>query len=265
MQNLFLFLKGLIVGIGKIIPGVSGSMLAALFGIYENSIFAINHLKDDFKKSITYLLPIGFGVILSIVLFSKILLYFLNYHYLLTMFFFIGLILGTVPKFRHQFNLKKNIDKFLCLLGFFLPFCFNLCVMNQEFTPYKTFSSYAFLFFLGFLDAMSMVIPGISGTAIFMMLGSYATVLTLFQNPFSHIDWSCFFGTGVIVGIFISSYLVEYFIKKNKNAFFALVYGLLWSSIIYLFSLIIFQVHFALFLPVISILFVGFFLSNFFS
>lgn len=265
MQNLFLFFKGLIVGIGKIIPGVSGSMLAALFGIYENSIYAINHLKDDYKKSISYLFPIGLGVILSIVLFSKILLYFLNYHYLFTMFFFLGLILGTVPKFRLQFTLKKKYDKLLCLLGFCLPFSFSFLGVTQEFVPNGSILSYCFLFVLGFIDALSMVIPGISGTAIFMMLGSYTTILTLFQNPFSQLDWSCFFGFGVVIGIFVSSFFIEYVIQKNKNSFLVFVYGLLWSSIVYLFSMVIFQVNISTLLPVVFILFIGFLLSNIFS
>ena len=80
MEFLFLFLKGIFVGIGKIIPGVSGSLIADVLGIYEEAIYSINHLKDQFKKSVWYLLHIGLGVLLAVFLFSKILSFFLRYY-----------------------------------------------------------------------------------------------------------------------------------------------------------------------------------------
>ena len=62
------FFKGLIIGIGKIIPGVSGSVLALLLGVYKKSIEYINNFKNNKKESIKYLLPLGAGTLLSIIL-----------------------------------------------------------------------------------------------------------------------------------------------------------------------------------------------------
>ena len=122
MQNLILFFKGIIVGIGKIIPGVSGSMLATLLHIYEDSIYAINHIKEDVRKSIFYLFPIGCGVFLAVLFFSNIVLFFLNHFYVFTMFFFLGLILGTVPHFRKTLVFESHRDILVFLLGFVLIF-----------------------------------------------------------------------------------------------------------------------------------------------
>ena len=87
------FIKGFIIGIGKIIPGVSGAMLATIMGVYDKAIFYICNFKNNIKAAIKYLFPIGIGVIVSIILFSKIISLCLDKYYVITMLFFIGLIM----------------------------------------------------------------------------------------------------------------------------------------------------------------------------
>ena len=91
-----LILKGIIIGIGKIIPGVSGSMLAISMGIYQRLIDSINNFFKDTKNNFKFLLKIGIGIIIAIVFFSKLITSCLNKYYLITMFFFIGLIIGSL-------------------------------------------------------------------------------------------------------------------------------------------------------------------------
>lgn len=265
MKNLFLFLKGLVVGIGKIIPGVSGSLIAAVLNIYEDSIYAINHLKDDFGKSVAYLFPIGCGVFLSTILFSRLLIFLLSHYYVFTMFLFLGLILGTVPNFRKQIIPMRGFDVFLFVLAFLLPFSFSIFQMGTEFNPSYCISSFLFLIFLGFLEALSMVIPGISGTALFLMLGSYSFLLNLFSNPFSNLLFTILFSIGFVVGVFLTSRIVEVCFRKNKRRFLLFIYGLLWSSLTYLLFLVLFQVTWMTILPAFCFLFLGFFLTIFFS
>lgn len=265
MENLFLLLKGMLVGLGKIIPGVSGSLIAAVLGIYEKSIYSINHLKDDFSGSIRYLMPIGIGVVFSVFLFSKILAYFLGHYYVFTMFLFLGLILGTVPSFRKSFRYQNKFDILVFLFGFCLPLSFSFVTFSSEFIPVRNLWSFVFIVFLGFLDATTMVIPGVSGTALFIMLGSYSFVLNLFANPFLNITFTILFGIGLVLGVLLVSRLVELCFQKNKNRFLIFIYGLLWSSIVYLFLLVIFQVTCSTFFLVLIIFFGGFFLSIWFS
>ena len=78
-----LFIKGIIIGIGKIIPGVSGSMLAISMGIYEQLVNSVNNLFKDFKKNIKFLAKIGFGIAISIILFSNIILKCLDSYYII--------------------------------------------------------------------------------------------------------------------------------------------------------------------------------------
>ena len=64
MQTFILFFKGLIIGIGKVIPGVSGSLLAISLGVYEEILFRIQNLFQSFKENVRFLLPLGIGVAL---------------------------------------------------------------------------------------------------------------------------------------------------------------------------------------------------------
>lgn len=265
MKRLFLFFKGILVGIGKIIPGVSGSLIAALLGIYEQSIYSINHFKEDFKGSISYLFPIGSGVLVAVFLFSNVLSYFLSHYYVFTMFLFLGLIVGTVPNFRKTFHYTNKMDVFVFLFGFCLPMTFSCFTVTQEFAPTFSFLSCLYIFLFGFLDATTMIIPGVSGTALFLMLGSYSFVLHLFSNPLEQIFFTFLFGMGVVFGIILVSRLVEFCFQKNKNRFLIFIYGLLWSSIVYLFLLVIFHVTMSIFFSVFLCFMIGFLLSVFFG
>ena len=117
------FIKGFIIGIGKIIPGVSGAMLATIMGVYDKSIFYICNFKNNIKTAIKYLFPIGIGVIVSIILFSKIISLCLDKYYVITMLFFIGLIIGGFSFIVNKVN-KSDIILVLLVLLFFLLLLF---------------------------------------------------------------------------------------------------------------------------------------------
>lgn len=258
MESLFLFFKGLIIGIGKIIPGVSGSLIAVMLHVYEEAIVAINHFMEDPKKYFCFLFPIGLGVILSTVLFSNVLLFFLNRFYVLTIIFFLGLILGTVPDFQKRVHCFKKSHFLIFGIAFLFPFLI----------PSFSFSFSESLFWillLGMIDATTMIIPGISGTAIFLMLGSYETVLSIVGNPFQNLLWTILFVIGMALGVILVSRFVEYALKHHQNFFYIVIDGLLWSSIIYLISLVSNAITLSSILPFFLLFMFGFFLTYSFS
>ena len=96
-KNISLFIKGFIMGIANIIPGVSGGTLAITLGIYEDLIGVLSNFLKNIKKNIKFLLPIGIGMIASILSLSKVINYCLEHFEIQTILFFIGLILGGLP------------------------------------------------------------------------------------------------------------------------------------------------------------------------
>ena len=119
-------LKGFIIGIGKIIPGVSGSVLAITLGVYDKSVEYINNFKHNKKESLKYLLPLGIGIIISIIIFSKIITILLDKYYQINMLFFIGLIIGGLPEIIKKVKKQDNIIVGTSFIIFFIISISNL-------------------------------------------------------------------------------------------------------------------------------------------
>ena len=111
MEFLSRVLKGLVVGVANIIPGVSGGTMAVVMGIYDRLIGAVSDLRRDFKNSLLYLFPIGIGAVLGIVLFSHLIKFLLEGYPMPTNLFFLGLILGSIPM------IFRRARKVMVLLG----------------------------------------------------------------------------------------------------------------------------------------------------
>lgn len=260
-EKILLFLKGFLIGIGKIIPGASGSVIAISLGLYEKGIYAINELHKRNFSNIIFLGLVGSGVLSAIVIFSYIIKYFLGKYYFLTMLLFIGMIIGGTS-FVYQkvksklFNFKFLIFSILIGLIIFLGLW-----LSRDILLVFSKTSYIFYFILGIIEAITMVIPGISGTATMILLGGYDSYLTLLGN-IGNIDYLGFlivFGIGVIIGIFLTVKLVAYFLKKFEIESYFFIMLLLIISMFLLF-LKTFSVEYTIIEIIIGIglLFIGY-------
>ncbi|MBO7251860.1 MAG: DUF368 domain-containing protein, partial [Oscillospiraceae bacterium] len=91
------FLKGIIVGIGGVAPGLSGSVLLIIFGLYQKTLDALGNILKDIRGNIRFLLPLVSGMFLGVLLFSRTIDFCLTHYEMPTRFCFLGLILGTLP------------------------------------------------------------------------------------------------------------------------------------------------------------------------
>lgn len=229
-----LIFKGMIIGLAKIIPGVSGSLLAVSLGIYNLAIEAISHPFKNFKHNVFFLGNVGVGVLFSIILCSNIVSYFLSKYYFLTVLLFIGFILGTFPEIIKETHIDAKKD--YIIVAFVAIFIFLLSNFRSStiFIYRNTFSNNFYVFLLGFIDAATMVIPGISGTAIFLLLGSYSFVLELFAS-LSNLSFYfvplIFFGLGLFVGVILVSKFMNYALQYKKKETYLCIFGFALSSI----------------------------------
>lgn len=243
MKDIKLFLEGFIIGIGKIIPGVSGAMFAMMFGVYEKSLYIISNLKTEFKKNIKFILILGISVVLAIILGSNIIKKCLDNYYLFTMMLFIGMMCGGIkPLFN---NIKGEKFKLNNLITALIVVTILVILSVIEFKPNdgtldKTPLTFIILIFSGFLDALATVVPGICGTALLMILGYYDTVITSLGDIFniSNIGHNAFvlipFLIGMIIGIFIISIVVNYLFKHHKVKTYYSIIGFAITSILIL-------------------------------
>lgn len=226
-----MILKGFIIGIAKIIPGVSGAVLAISMGVYEHAIEAISSFFKNPLKSIKYLIPLGIGLVISVVLGSRVITYLLANYYVITLFMFIGLMVGGIKELlgKIKFSRLKFYHYLLLIISFSSVFLLSL-VGKQGFMVDKSFIVYLLI---GFVDALTMVIPGISGTAIMMLLGCYHILLDLlsFNNISNNFLYLLSYGSSLIVSVFIIAKLMNYLFKKKELTIYSLIIGFMASSI----------------------------------
>ncbi|MGN1342151.1 MAG: undecaprenyl phosphate translocase family protein [Bacilli bacterium] len=231
MKNLF---KGFIIGIGKIIPGVSGAVLAILLGVYDKSINYINNFNKNKKESIKYLLPLGIGIILAIVIFSKIIAFTLNKYYFFTMLFFIGLIIGGIPPIIKKTEKKDN---YLIVISFIIFFLISITNIDNTYIIKNNIIDIIIFLISGLLEAIGTVVPGISAAALLMIIGTYNNIIssisniTNISNLISNLKVIIPFTIGLIIGIIITIKIIDYLFKKYNNKVYSFVSGVLLSSI----------------------------------
>lgn len=231
-----LVVKGFIIGIAKVIPGVSGAVLAISLGLYEKGLNAITHFFQDIKQNFKFLCSVGLGVGLAIVLGSKIIAFLLNSYALQVILLFLGLIIGGIPSLyvkvkKYPKNSSHIISFLICFLG----------VVGLSFLPVhlkeQTTNLFIYLF-IGFIDAATMVIPGISGTAILMLLGLYEVAIGLFasidsiSNIFLNLSSLIPYGCGLGIGILIVSFFMNYMFTHHDGLTYYGIFGFQVSAIL---------------------------------
>lgn len=246
-MNYFInFLKGAAVGIANIIPGVSGGTLAVITGIYNKLIDIIgnflSHLKSwtKLKEDFKFLIPIGLGAVIGIVLFSKVLKWLLATFNMPTLFCFMGLIIGSLPLLFNQAKEKGFKIKYLIPFAITLVLMIILNIIGANVTEGsgietfdKTPINMILLVFYGFIAAGTMVIPGISGSMVMMIMGIYTAILT----AVSTLDIIILlpFAFGVLIGVIVVSKLMDILLEKFYSYTYFAILGFIIGSIIFIF------------------------------
>lgn len=247
MESLTLVLKGFVMGIANIIPGVSGGTLALTLGIYEKFIKAISHFFSNLKENIKFLFPIAIGMVLAIVSMSRVISYSYDNFPIPTSLFFVGLVIGGIPMLYRKVSGKKEkkeisswvIFSFAFILVLALALSEQLFNLNMMVSFSKmNIGSYLLLLIIGVITAATMVIPGVSGSLVLMLLGYYYPILeviknlTKLENLSSNLLIVLFFGIGVLIGIVLIAKLIEYLLKKYEVKTYYGVLGFIVASVI---------------------------------
>lgn len=159
-------LKGIALGAGAILPGISSGVLCVIFGIYEKLLDSLLNFFKNFKENINFLFPLFIGIGLGIIIFSNFLQYFLINFPIQTNSIFIGLILGTVPSLIKTLKFKKNTQKksdfFVCIASFAICFIIGIIsIIIESLLPISNTQciNYLYLILSGFLMSVGIVVP----------------------------------------------------------------------------------------------------------
>lgn len=244
-MNYFIeFLKGIAIGIANIIPGFSGGTMAVIFGLYEKLIYAFSHFFETPIKIIKEMWAIALGVIVGIGIAVFAITVLLDFYPVPTILFFVGLIFGSIPKIQERANLLSNerSPKMGMLFGMFILLLLTFIPVTTNTQGSVNTVFIIGLFFIGALGSASMVVPGVSGSLIFLIFGYYDYILNLasdFIKGFLYIDMSLLgdtvfyviiLGVGIVLGVVLIAKLIEKMMLTHKTLIYGFITGLLIAS-----------------------------------
>lgn len=238
MKYIINLLKGMVIGVSNVIPGVSGGTMAVVMGIYDKIIYSVNNFFKDIKKNIFFLGTLGIGAVLGILLFTNIIDYLLKNHNEQTNFFFIGLILGTAPLlFKKATETKVKSGNLIGLIIGFIIVA-GLGILEKA-IPDAAFLSTIFkpnaigFFVAGFIAAATMILPGISGSFVLLLIGLYEPIIEIVKN-FDILNIGIV-GAGVIAGLLLMTKLIEKIFNKYPQTAYCIIFGLVIGSVFVIF------------------------------
>ena len=232
-----LFLKGMAMGISDLIPGISGGTIALLLGIYKDfisSLKSINYksfiylVRLDFKKlnnqlNLCFLLPIFFGILSSIFIFSSLISFLLLDYKVLLFSFFFGLIFFSSIRLISSLKPTSTLDFFTVFVGVVIGLSFFFV------SSLSTSNSIFSIFLAGFIAISAMLLPGISGSYILLILGKYEFML----DSISSFNWIniLIFSLGAITGILSFSKMIHYLLKNYYRSTIFFLSGLMMGAL----------------------------------
>jgi putative membrane protein len=241
MRNLkdyiLLSLKGIAMGAADVVPGVSGGTIAFITGIYEELLETINSvnfsalkkLKSEGLKSFwkhingNFILALFLGIGISIVSLAKLITYLLDHHSVLLWSFFFGLIISSIYLVGKTIS-KWDISKIVGLIiGTGISYYITIL------PPMENPDALWFVFLSGAIAICAMILPGISGSFILLLLGSYELILSAIKDM--KLTIIGVFALGCLTGLLSFSKLLNWMFKKFHDLTIAILTGFLLGSL----------------------------------
>ena len=244
-------LLGFFIGLAIIVPGISGSTVAIIFKLYDQFLYAVANFFKKFKVCFTFLLPIGIGAVLGVGLGFIAVKKLLEILPFAVICLFAGLMIGAFPAVKDELNGVKMTAKHIALLiiGVCIPVAVGVYSATTAFTgasgegstilsanlPWIVLSSIV----VGYLLAITQVVPGLSASAILMAIGWYGVIMSgIDVGLFSNMPLLVLLGglaVGFVVGFFTFSKLMTIVFQKARGLAYSMIVGLSLGSVITMF------------------------------
>ena len=223
------FLKGIIVGLGGVAPGLSGSVLLIIFGLYQKTLDALGSLLTNFRKNVRFLLPLVAGMFLGVLLFSKLIDFFLNAHEMPTRFCFLGLILGTLPMVWKEVRKEGFSRKYYVVILLAAALGTWFFTVNPNAFPQVTEPNLLQKLLLGVAVAATAIVPGVDPAVFLSTLGFYE----MYVSALANVDLAILIPMvgGLAVGAVAISFAMSLLFKRFYTASFSVIFGIFLSMI----------------------------------
>jgi len=235
--KLLLYLKGVAMGLGDSVPGISGGTIAVITQIYDQLVFSIRAVDLTACRLLftgqfralwqhingSFLLTIAIGILSGLLVSANTVLYLLENYFPALMAFFIGMVLSSTWLLKNQFSIRAWQNVLALVLGL----C--LAVSIGFISPRSAELSLLYVFFSGAIAISAMILPGLSGAFILLLLGVYEFILNAligFDLPYIAV-----FILGCVVGLLAFSRLLAWLLKSHHQLSYAFITGMLLGSV----------------------------------
>lgn len=231
MEHIINVLKGVVIGIANAIPGVSGGTMMVIMKVFDRILGAVSikKLKENFVFLVTIVLGMGIGVVLS----SLVLDYCFENFYVQTQFFFMGVVLGSLPMIYKEATKDKKLTP-IHLIPFAIGFGVIIGVtvisqsMDNSVIESLNVGNFFYLVAVSIIAAAAMIMPGLSGSLVLLILGGYQTAITAVAEM--NIPILIPIAIGVLLGIVLCAKLITICLKKWQRGTYAVILGLIVGS-----------------------------------
>lgn len=223
------FFKGIVVGLGGVAPGLSGSVLLIIFGLYQKTLDALGSLLTDLKKNLLFLAPLVAGMFTGVLLFSKLIDFFLGTYEMPTRFCFLGLILGTLPMVWQEVKKEGFSGKYSIVIALSAALGTWFFTVNPNAFPQVSDPTLVQKLLLGVAVAATAIIPGVDPAVFLSTLGFYE----MYVSALASVDLAILIPMvgGLAVGAVAISFAMSLLFKRFYTASFSVIFGIFLSMI----------------------------------
>lgn len=244
-------LKGIAMGAADVVPGVSGGTIAFISGIYQELIDTIDgidfsklkQLKSEGIKATwksingSFLVALLLGIAISVLTFSKLILFLMENQPILLWSFFFGLVLASILLIWKQISLWNAKTIIALVIGIVISYFITIA------RPSSSPDSLWYLFLSGFVAIIAMILPGVSGAFILLLMGSYETVIgtiNQFRDGLVKLNFEQMsaafvklstFALGAIIGLKVFSKILKWMFKHHQGITLAVLIGFMIGSL----------------------------------
>lgn len=222
------FFKGMFIGSGFILPGVSGGALAAIFGIYERIINFLANITKNFKENVLFFIPVGVGALVGIAILSWGISYLLGSFETVIVWFFIGAIVGTAPSLWKEAGKKGRSQKdYITLVVSFIVGFIILAFGSQLFDGQVDANFFSWMI-CGVLIALGVLVPGMSPSNFILYMGLYQAM----ADGFKTFDLGVIIpiGIGGLITVLLLAKVIEKIFERHYSLFFHFIVGIVLAS-----------------------------------
>ena len=222
------FVKGMFIGSGFILPGVSGGALAAVFGMYERLISFLAHLTRNFKENVLFFLPVGLGGISGVFLLSCLVSFLLGTYETTILWFFVGCIVGTVPALWKEAGKKGRQSGDIILMIVTLIVAYFFLLYGSQLFDGQVEQNTVTWIIAGGLIGLGMIVPGLSPSNFLVYMGLYKAMADGFKE--ARLDVILPIGLGAVFCVLTLSKLFDFIFSKAYSKLFHFILGVVFAS-----------------------------------